>query len=301
MNDRSRDTDRTVDEILDAFQEGGTAPRESAGSTEAEETVRRLDTEALGLLAYAAEPALPRSEVRSRILAAIAAEGETGSAESAPGAAAPLPVERGGESRERDGKRASRRAFWAGLVAAGFALAAFGLAAALWVELDRSKETLARLAQQQEVLETRLAERERAQQTLVRQSDRRARLMRVASTPGVEICPMRPVGESPLAPRAFAVLYMPPGEESSYLVVSELAPAEGGVYAVWLNTPDGPIRVAVIDAGDRADGRTTVEIPPDVMRQGRMLSAIVTLEESRETETPEGPTVLFGDEKMQLL
>ena len=117
---------------------------------------------------------------------------------------------------------------------------------------------------------------------------------------------MRPVGDSPVAPGSFAVLYMPPGQESWFLVVSNLRPAAQGVYKVWLSTADGVVPAGVIDMADQVDGRVTVRIPPGLLEDGgvlggKMRSATVTLEPAAGAEAPSGPTVLFGNEKMQVL
>jgi hypothetical protein len=99
---------------------------------------------------------------------------------------------------------------------------------------------------------------------------------------------------------------MPPGQESWFLVVSNLRPAAQGVYKVWLSTADGVVPAGEIDMADQVDGRVTVRIPPGVLEDGgvlggKMRSATVTLEPAAGAEVPSGPTVLFGNEKMQVL
>lgn len=331
MNDRFQNEERTIEEALEDLAapgawSDGTA---EAGVGEVDETLRRLYSETLGLLAYEAEPIAPSAGAKDRLLAALANAGDAGDAPVAEPAATTDDDEdssvvvtfgaRGeGEPAASVASIASEPApaaapapvhawaHWASLLAAIFAVMAVGLAVFLWRELDRSRESLARLEQEQQQLVAQLSAETQAQRLLAAQSGRLGNLVSVVSTPGVEICPMRPVGDSPLAPGSFAVLYMPPGQESWYLVVSNLKPAAQGVYKVWLTTADGIVPAGAIDMSDQVDGRVTVRIPPGVLEDGdvlggRMRSATVTLEPAAGAEAPSGPTVLFGNTKMQVL
>ncbi len=317
MNDRFQDEDRAIEEALEAFSAPG------AQVDGADETLGRLYTETLGLLAYDAEPVAPSAGAKERLLAALSAPaGQAVASGSAAGSAAaadpdPVVVTFGRRPDEPDAtppvetvagapSRASNWSAWASLVAALFAIAAIGLAGFLWRELDHSREALARLEQQQQQLVDQLTSETQAQRILADRTGRLGNLISVVSTPGVEICPMRPVGDSPTAPGSFAVLYMPPGQESWYLVVSNLRPAAHGVYKVWLTTADGVVPAGEIDMADQVDGRVTLRIPPGVLEDGdvlggKMRSATVTLEPAAGSESPSGPTVLFGNTKMQVL
>lgn len=321
MTDRPDSEDRALQEVLGAFGVAETEPGEDPGpppgtedpgtadDTRSDETLRRLYLETMSLLAYDAEPVEPRPQVKDRLMAALgsparAGEEGAGSGAEPPGrSSAVVPFEERVEERAggRDDRRAPAKAggvSWASFAAAVIALLALGLAGVLWVELDRSREALARLEQEQQELTARLEMGE----ILARDVGRFEDLVRVVSTPGVEICPLRPVGESPLAPGAFAVLYIPPGSRSLYLVASDLEPADRGLYKVWFNTPGGAMPAGVIEVGEGALGeRTTLRIPPDLMDAGSMLSVTVTLEQSPDVDAPTGPTVLYGDEKMQVL
>lgn|GEM_PF-1641286 len=326
MNDRFHDEDRTIEEALEGFDGFGAPSGEAPAPGGPDETLRRLYTEAFGLLAYEAEPAIPRPESKARLLAALtpggsaAGEGTPGRADGvAQEAEEPSVVVAFGPREEEKASAAGAaqsavpaaagaptRRNWASLVAAVFAVLAFGLAAFLWVQLDQSRATLTRLEQEQRQLIDTLTAQTQTQQVLASQAGRLGGLVSVVSTPGVEICPMRPVGDSPLAPGSFAVLYMPPGQESWFLVVSNLRPAAHGVYKVWLTTADGPVSAGVIDTADQVDGRVTLRIPPGILEDGkvlggRMRSATVTLEPAESGDAPSGPTVLYGNTKMQVL
>lgn len=291
MTDRSDREDRALQEVLAELDlaEPVSAPG-TGGDDRSQEDLRRLYRETLSLLAYDAEPVEPRPEVEDRLMAALDAH------EASEERTEPAPVPSG-----RDDRRAPTKAggaSWASLAAAVIALLALGLAGVLWVELDRSREALARLEQEQHELTARLEVGE----TLARDAGRFEELIQVVSTPGVEICPLRPVGDAPLAPGAFAVLYIPPGSRSLYLVASDLEPAGRGLYKVWFNTPEGARPAGVIEVGEDGLGeRTTLRIPPGLMKEGPMLSVTVTLEQSPDVDAPTGPMVLYGEEKMQVL
>jgi len=314
VNDRFEHEDRIIEDALEVFSASdghsvrseGSAEPPGMGADGADETLRRLYVETLGLLAYEAEPIAPPPEVKDRLLAALAAPSTDDANDSSvvlafgpredEAATVPSPIQ----------ASPSRWTTWASLVAAIFAVAAIGLAGFLWRELDRSREALVHLEQVQQQLVDRLSAETQAQRILADQTGRLGNLVSVVSTPGVEICPMRPVGDSPVAPGSFAVLYMPPGQESWFLVVSNLRPAAQGVYKVWLSTAEGVVPAGVIDMADQVDGRVTVRIPPGLLEDGgvlggKMRSATVTLEPAAGAAAPSGPTVLFGNEKMQVL
>lgn len=296
MNHGPHGEDLTIQEMLAALEAGaGSGSARPAGpaepSSSADETLRREYLEALGLLALEAEAVAPRPEVKDRLMAAISGEGRVAVEPAAPPAPASF------EARREATVYQVRRAPWWSLAAAVLALAALGLAGMLWVELGRSRGALAQLEQEQQ----RLVGRIENQEAVVQEAVRLGSLVTVASTPGVEICPMRPVGDQPMAPQAFAVLYMPPGQMDWYLVATNLKPVPDGVYKVWLNTDGGSMPGGVMEGNPLTIGQMSVRIPPGVFEQGKLLSVTITLEPAAEVEAPSGPMVLFGDEKMQVI
>lgn len=280
-------------------------PRLSEAASEADLTLRRLSVETLGLLPWALEPEAPSAGARERLLAALPA---------APAAEASVPVRPIGSARRPaepaapDPVPAPSRSAWAGWLAAALVVAALGLtgvAGWLWLELGEARESLAAARgalAESEVGRTELVERLAAQETQLRRRAGMEKFLAAASTAGVKICPLRPVGDPALHPDAFAVLYMPPGSGMWYLVASNLAPGDRGTYRVWLNTPDGPVPVGRLDAGEGA--ALEFQLPPAIdARHELMLSIVVTLEpeDGEGSRTPAGPMVLFGDEKMTIL
>jgi hypothetical protein len=268
----------------------------AGGASEADVTLRRLYVETLGLLAREAPeaPADRIAAVKARVMAAVT---EGGAAEPvAPPAAEVVPIAAARATPE-PAHPAPRRRSWLALtaLAAVFVAAALGLAGWFYAQLHETQQTLARL----ETERTRLTERLDRQENLIRRSAGMSDLVTAVSTAGVEICPLRPVGDPALHPKAFAVLYMPPGSGKWYLLASNLEPGQG-VYKVWLNTPAGAVPVGVLGAGQ--DSALEFELPAEIdERHELMLSITVTLEPSPDMPDPSGPMVLFGDEKMTVL
>jgi len=298
VNDRPHSEDLAIQDVLAALEPAaaGSSSVRSTGpvspAAPPDDALSREYLEALALLALEAEPVAPRPETKARLMAAIAGVDRDAPEPATP--SAPVPF----ESRRREAPAVQvGRAPWWSLAAAVLALAAFGLAGMLWVELGRSRGALAQLEQEQQRLVGRIGN----QEAMVHEVVRLGSMVTVASTPGVEICPLRPVGERPVAPGAFAVLYMPPGQMDWYLVATNLKPAPDGVYKVWLNTDDGSMPGGVMESNSLTSGQMSVRIPPGVFEQGKMLSVTITLEPAAEVEAPSGPMVLFGDEKMQVI
>ena len=316
MTDRHNDDDERAAEAVLAGLEGERDAVAGVPASDADETLRRLYLETLGLLAYDAEPATPPPELKARLMAALADEEEGGpdraedqepardeesaDADTPEGALpfGPTPEESPPASwtpdEEGPGRRpGGRLPAWVSAVAAVVALAAIGLAGFLWAELESSRDAIARLEQDQQRLTARFEER-----TLGAEGpEALAELVSAVTMPGVEMCPMRPVGDPPLVPGAFAVLYMPPGERAWYVVARDLEPRDAGVYRVWLHTSEGAVPVGVIEPG----GRSSLRLPAESIDPEEMLSVSITVERTGDAAEPDGPMVLFGDEKMQVL
>jgi hypothetical protein len=271
---------------------------------DADAALRRLSVETLGLLPWALDPEAPRAGARERLLAALPERPESPASPS-PSVRLFAPTPPPAEARTEPGPAAGRRSR-ASALAAVFVAAAIGLAGVagwLWLELGETREHLAEAESAlagSEADRSELAGLVASQEAALRRRAGMEKFLAAASTSGVEICPLRPVGDPALHPEAFAVLYMPPGSGKWYLVASNLRPGDQGVYKVWLNTPDGPVPVGRLDAGE--DSALEFQLPPDVdERHELMLSIVVTLEPEPESPAPEGPTILFGDEKLQIL
>ncbi|HUP42966.1 MAG TPA: anti-sigma factor [Thermoanaerobaculia bacterium] len=294
---------RNPDEALQELSPTPPGPWGAPEAADVDETLRRLYVETLGLLGSAPEPVVPRAGSRARLLAALGAgprpvaERREPPAEAAPPAvpaeevaepprpAAPEPVPP--PARPRSGLRP---ALWA---LAAVLLLALGAAGWLYRELQGARSELARLDEER----SRLSERLSRQEGLIRQGGQAGEVIAAVATPGVEVCPLHPVGDPPFAPEAYAVLYMPPGSGKWYLLASNLEPAEG-VYVVWLDTPGGALPAGVLAAGEES----VLELDPARLGDLTGLTSItVTMEPSPDMPEPRGPRVLYGDEKMTVL
>ncbi|HEX6201226.1 MAG TPA: anti-sigma factor, partial [Thermoanaerobaculia bacterium] len=244
------------DEALRAPADPG-APADEA---DARETLRRLYAETLGLLAYAPEPVAPEAGARERLLAALGGSpADTPAPEPEPAptresSAEPAPIAEWAAAGPPP-RRGGRVAPWLAALAAVLLVAVAGLAGWLWLELAAARSSLARL----ETDRTRLAERLDDQEDLIRRAGGSGEFLAAVATPGVEVCPLRPVGDPPMMPRAYAVLYMPPGSGEWYLLASNLEP-DRGVYKVWIHTPDGAVPMGLLPAGKAAT--LELDLPP---------------------------------------
>jgi hypothetical protein len=243
------------DEALREGWSGAPGPWKAPNWTEGDETLRRLYVETLGLLGYAGEPGVPRAGARERLLAALGERVRKVEEPEEPGAeVVPLAARRtsagdpsGDGDEQAAGEVPPRRRSWAGRLAALAAALLLGAAlAAVWLslELQGARDALTRL----EAERTDLAERLSRQEALIRRGGQIGEMIAAVATPGVDVCPLHPMGDPPLVPGAYAVLYMPPGSGKWYLLASNLEPAEG-VYMVWLDTPGGALPAGVLSAG----------------------------------------------------
>jgi hypothetical protein len=304
----SRDTreDQTILAALEElsarepFAGPRTLPRH--GEDDTDETLRRLYTEVLGLLPYELDPVEPRGEVREALMARLAELREK-HADGAGGAVVPFGDSDRAAAGGAPGAPASpsdRRWRFAAGLAAGIALVSLVGALFLGLRLGQAETRLARAEVEREALLERLDDLDDAQVSraaLERQLSQLGEAMTVATTRGVEVCALRPAGDEPLQPESFAVLFMSP-DGHWYLNANGLdRPTAGAVYKVWLNTAAGVVDAGVLDP----QGRTDLHLGADALGQEMMLSVAVTMEEDAHAAAPQGPMVLYGDDKMQVL
>lgn len=290
MNTDNHTDDSTILAALEALEQGIDAPR-GPRADETTETLTRLYTEVLGLVAYDAEPAAPSAGSRDRLMSMIQG-GEAGPApKPAPAPAVPLrPVQAAAAPRPRQAPpAASRRASrWPLALAATLALALLGLSAFLFTQVGAQRAEIARLerdlASERVRADQAVAEARRIQDDAL---DLREKFQLVTS-PAVEVSPMRAVGEPPLQPQASGILFVAANHQHWYLRVRGLQPATGGkTYTLWFETPQGAVRSGHF-SGRSAEPE---DLSSEHMPEGTN-GVVVTLEDSSDVPAPTGPPVL---------
>jgi hypothetical protein len=272
------------------------APAAPAADGEAPDPLARLYAELLGLVAYELDERPPAPGVRARVLAAARGEAEhrarvtafprrVPAAADEPGARTPLPR-------------------WLLATAAALALAAVGLGIATGVlagRVDDQRTDLVRLADELEASRRRAELLAVAQGALERRSLGLATQLALVANPGVEVCPLGPVGADPLHPQARGLLFLSMADHQWFVRVANLEPAPPGrVYRLWFLTADGGAMPGGAlqpgpDAGISLGGR---RLPDPTVMTG----VAITLErQGEDPHRPTGETILFGDEKMTII
>ena len=122
----------------------------------------------------------------------------------------------------------------------------------------------------------------------------------LVATPGVEVCPLRPQGGSPLYPEAKGLLFISGPSEQWYVRVADLEPPPAGrTYRLWFVFGDEARSV-----GELLPGRDDAVVLAGraVKSRREMTAALVTLEPAGQSaQRPTGPTILYGDEKMDMI
>lgn len=255
------------------------------------EAARREELEVLGLLALDLEPVAPRAGARERLLAAVAGEPSAGSL-------APVVSLEAARTERAAAPTSPGPRRWAFAAAVLAALAGWG--ATVWqsFELSRVESELARVISQHETL---VAELSTERQVRAGEVNRRNEALQLATTRGVSVCPLRPVGEATKEqPESFAVLYMAPAQKW-YVKASQLEPPPPGrIYRVWFETPGGPLLVGELRPAPDLD----LQFESTGIDPMTMTGVKVTLEPAQPAPAPPapaGPMVLFGSDKMMVL
>lgn len=297
---------RTLAEGRHRDREAGAARGEAPAEGDAED---RRDLELLGLLAHELEERPPAPEVKERLMASVraGAAGEPSAAGSVAPVASLAAVREGREpaaDRSDAGPRAAGRLpSGLALLVAALLLAVVGLAAfsgRLYLRLDDQQATIAALSRQLEAASDEAQQLARAQGDLERNRLHLASRLALVATPGTEVCPLHPRGEEPLYPDARGLLFLSGPRDQWYVRLANVEPApEGRAYRLWFVLGDDFRPAGILHPG--IDG--AVELAGSRLpAPGRMTAVLVTLEPASRTPAhPSGPTVLYGDEKMEMI
>lgn len=307
-----RDIDPEETAALSVLAELGRTPgsddtRVIAGEDEVEDVLRRLDLEAVGLIAFALEPVAPRPETRDVLFARLAAEdtqevapvGESG--EAAPPARRPAPVP---PPEPLPGPAVAtfpahsavkRRRSFAPALAALFALAAIGLGlAAAWLdsELRAERVRASRLASDLARVERERTSEVAALRAEVEELERRRRF---ASGPAAVVFALRPPSGSP-QPGARGKLWVAGDRRQWQLDVAGLAaPPDGKEYQVWFLVDERPLSGGCFKVREgRTGGMADSRIPSGVS------AVAITLERIGGAPAPTSPRLLVADQAVEL-
>lgn len=257
---------------------------------EDERRVCREYLETIGLLAYEVEPRPLAPEVKGRLLAKLASSSRVSPSEAEPARVASFPST--GQQAQAV-ERGARWHDWALPLAAGLVLALLGLSGWQYVQLEKQRQTIDRLAAQ---LDQAQGQINRLAETQGRLESVNSRLALVTSS-GVEVCTLKPVGD-PAPAESRGVLFVASDHQHWYLKIDGLLPCpQGRSYQVWFITQEGvPVSGGTFDpkAGVR------VELSSETMPAGTVAISI-TLEPAGGSPEPSGPSVLYGDEAMRIL
>jgi hypothetical protein len=315
----SRNVDPEETAALAVLAELGRTPgsedtRVISAEDEVEEVLRRLDLEAIGLLAYSLDPVAPPTEVREALLArlsgdstqevppvdvnttaAIATPALEEIEAKAPAAAKPKAPEPPSPVPFGQHAAARRSRSWAAPLAAVLALAAAGLG--VWVawlssELASSQARVARLEREA----GRADEEQRARiADLTAQVSRLEARTAFAATPAVTVFPLRSPSGAP-QPLARGALYVAPDHQHWQLQVNGLAPTpKGREYQVWFLVDDIPLSGGCFAVEPDHPGTLT-----DARMPSGTTAVSITLEKAGGAPSPTGPVLLSADRGITL-
>lgn len=289
--------DRLIHELLDRLSDDVTPSLvvDRGVSENLPESTAREYVELLGLLPYELEMKSPSSDLRSRIVGAVEASlaAETGDARhlsiSSTNARIPDAV-----STLDARPKVSTRPAWMLTLAACLAVAFVGLS--LWqsTHLAEQRSTIEDLAGRLQEAHTQIADLEDYKEGL-RQAKNNLALV---SSPGVEVCTLRPAEEELVQQNARGTLFVAADHKSWYMRLEGLVPCPlGRKHQIWFVRRDGS---AVSGGLFEVEAGQGIEISSQVMPVDTV-AVMITLEPQGGSDIPTGPSVLYGDDVMQIL
>ncbi|MEJ2084076.1 MAG: anti-sigma factor [Acidobacteriota bacterium] len=289
--------DRLIHELLDRLSDDVTPSlvldREPVES--APETIAREYVELLGLLPYELDTESPSSALKGRIASAVEATlvpapSETGRGilltPSAPGSEAVTSV----AARQR----ASTGSPGLLALAACFAVALLGISIWQSAHLAEQRTTIEELAGRLQDANSQIADLEDFKEGL-----RQARNnLALVSSPGVEVCTLRPAEKALAQENAHGTLFVAADHKSWYMRLEGLVPCPlGRKHQIWFVRRDGS---AVSGGLFEVEAGQGIEISSELMPIDTV-AVMITLEPQGGSDSPTGPSVLYGDDVMQIL
>jgi len=271
----------------------------------------RLHAELLGLLPLELEERPPAAAARERLLAKIRSAGTAAAEIASPQVASPQVASLSAARRRRDDTAAARAAapraasgipVWMGVLAASLLAAVLGLTAYSSFLYGRLQEQKGRLADQQTTIARLSSDLDSSRQQVDMLAAARTDLqnqLSLVSSPDVEVCPLKPTRD-PMFPAARGLLFLSEPRNAWYVRVADVEPPPPGkIYRLWfvLGNKAQPAGI-LMPAGDGVQEMGGSGLPA----RGEMTAAAVTLEPMEHSaEQPNGPMVLFGDQRFGMI
>ena len=282
---------------LDAEPGAAVAPAQAAE----EETLGRLYREALGLIAYALEPAPPPPAAKRRLMALVAAAPAAAAATAALPASLAKPARPGRRSHAARPASPASPSRWPLSLAAALILALLGVCGWLYRGLAEKGDAVARLAAERNSAMRHAGEAEARLRQLDDQVGSLRASVAVVTSPAVEVCTLRAVAQAgaptvdPSAARG--MLFVAADHQHWYMSVRGLRPAgTGRVYQLWFVADRGPVSGGTFAANREASSELSSEHMPAGTRGVR-----ITLEHSPGAPAPNGPDVLRNADALHSL
>lgn len=269
---------RVLEVLIDRLNEGY-MPSDRPSADETESLLKEY-TEILGLIPSGLEPMKPTAGAKDRLMASIRGE--------QPVAQAPAAF----------AERESSSAGWvrhALPLAASVALVLLGIVGWQSFELTEQGEAIVGLTDH--LSRTNIEHtKEVAQyeQVLGRMQDQLA----LVTSKGVEVCTLRPRAQEAAQTGARGTLFVTSDHQRWYLRIDDLEPCpQGRAYQLWFVMSDG----SAVDGGILVvEHGVELEVTSDSMPKGAV-AVNITLEPAGGSDSPSGPSILYGDEVMRIL
>jgi hypothetical protein len=307
VNEQPTPEDRALLAALAELEAGtgaaaGTSSAGDGGPAEAEmetETLARLYHETLGLVPFALPPAVPRPELRRRLLERVAAEAGRLEGPEAVGAGPAKswpPEARAAVSRPPEARPPeAARSRWPLALAAALILALLGTSGWLYRGVLEQRAAIARLAAQRDQALRRAGEVEERLARLSRQVSSLRDSFSVVTSPAVEVCKLRAV--TPDQGEARGMLFVAADHQHWYMSLRGLRPpGEGKVYQLWFVADQGTASGGTFGARPGAPAELRSEHMPAGTRGVR-----ITIENSPGSPVPSGPDVLRNADTLHTL
>ena len=281
--------EQLVQDLLDGLNDSVTPAVLGAGEAGGRSTdhLVREYLEVFGLLGLEPESGSVPADLKSRILASLepgdtkVTSPRTGSGDE--------PV-----TGEVVALSSRRKAGWILPLAAGLAIALLGVTLWQTTHLSQQQTTIEKLSDRLHAANLEIADASVTIQDLRQAADNLA----LVSSPGVEVCSLRPGDAAEAQKDARGTLFVAADHTRWYLKLEGLVPCPlGREHQIWFVTRNGK---AVSGGLFEVEPGQGIEIAAELMPE-ETVAIMITLEPEGGSEQPTGPSVLYGDEVMRIL